>query len=502
MIFNRFYTARWTLHRLHKWVGLIAALWLIVLGVTGLMLDHRDTWRWLWQSGVSGSWVKNDVVKKSKEGQIRLFQINPNNNQQYIAGGLSGLWWTGNAGKDWLKTRFIGIQHSLMISAVLFSSNNRVWIATDNGIWLSLNSGVSARQIILANQWVSAIAVNKHTQVITGVIDRTKIFKYSVKTKQLSFIDSKKIETESLPDEISLSRFIRDIHYGRGVFYIPISLLWNDISAIAMVVLPLTGFLFYWLPKRWRRNIHKKKKTSHKTKKQSIRWLFRFHGPTLGLISAIPLIYLSLSGVLLDHSKELRGWMKLIKVTQSWQTPVYNLDSWNGEIFSIVDDAKQPKKISIGTRLGLFTTTNDGQTWKREKLVANKALFVWTLRRHNDAVFIGGMGGPNLMKLGKPPWNVVKGVGHMPSDITLDTKSNGVWKSHHGLMTGGSTKKNLLQQVLLPGTQYVPWFYIVDGLHSGALIHSQWKWMNDLFAIMAIFLVITGLVRWWRKKWI
>ena len=53
-----------------------------------------------------------------------------------------------------------------------------------------------------------------------------------------------------------------------------------------------------------------------------------------------------------------------------------------------------------------------------------------------------------------------------------------------------------------PVTDYVPWFYVLDGLHSGVLIHSQWKWVNDFIAVIAIFLVITGLIRWWRKKWI
>ena len=494
--------SRWTLHRIHKWMGLVAATWLIVLGTTGFLLDHRETWRWLWLDGVSKNWVNEAVAEKNKTGQTRLFQINPENNQQYVAGGLTGLWYSNNAGKDWLKTEFKDSKRPPMISAVLFSSENKVFIATDNGLWLSLNSGRSARQTILADKWVSALSVNKHTQILTGVINRTKIFKYSLKTKHVKFIDIKTIQQQSLPDVISLSRFTRDIHYGRGVFTIPLSLLWNDVSAIAMIVLPLSGFLFYWLPKKWRRDIQHKKKIPPKTKKQSMRWLFRFHGPTFGLISAIPFVYLSLTGILLDHAKELRGWMKSINVTQSWQTPVYHLNSWDGEIVSIVDDAKNSGKFSIGTRLGLFTTDNNGQSWQREKLVGNKSFFVWSLRRHGEKIFIGGMGGPNMVKLTHQQWRVVKGVGHMPSDITLDDNSNWVWKSRHGIMAGNLTKGFFPQKILLPVTQYVPWFYIIDGLHSGALIHSQWKWMNDIFAVMAIFLVLTGLMRWWRKKWI
>lgn len=491
------FSSRWTIHRIHKWMGLTAAFWLIILGATGFLLDHRDTWRWLWQDGISKSWVNKVVVDKSNTGQIRLYQINYVNPMQHVAGGLTGLWWSDNAGEKWQITKFIGSTTAPMISTVLFTSKNKLWIASDDGLWLSLDGGKSAQQIILSGKWVSTLSVNKKAETITGVIERTKIFNYSIDNKHLNFIDIKPVNVDSLPQSITLSRFTRDIHYGRGVFDIPISLLWNDISAIAMVILPLTGFLFYWLPKKWRRDKEQQKNISHKVKKQSMRWLFRLHGPTLGLISALPLIYLSLTGILLDHAKELRGWMKSIEVTRNWQTPVYNLKNWDGEIYGLVNYLDNPKKLSVGTRLGLFTTVDNGQHWQRERTFNNKALFVWTLRRHGENIFIGGMGGPNMVKSGNKPWSVVKGMGHMPSDITIDDKNNWIWKSRHGLKTDFKHK-----HVNLPVTDYIPWFYVLDALHSGVLIHSQWKWVNDFIAVIAILLVITGLIRWWRKKWI
>lgn len=502
MLFSKLLTSRWTLHRIHKWMGLIAAVWLIVLGLTGFLLDHRDTWRWLWQEGVSETYVKDIILDKSKKGQIKYYQISPNDPQQHVAAGLTGLWWSNNAGGSWNKTKFIGVDNAPMISTVLFASGGKLWIASDDGIWLSINGGMSALQISLSGNWVSALSFNENTNILTGVIERTKIFKYAVEVNQLVFIDIKTVKVESLPTAISLSRFTRDIHYGRGVFKSWISLLWNDISAIAMIVLPLGGFLFYWLPKRWRRDIKQKKKISHRYKKQSMRWLFRLHGPTFGLISAIPLIYLSLTGILLDHAKELRGWMKSTQITQSWQTPVYNLNSWDGEIYGIVSDLENPTKFSVATRLGLFTTNDDGQHWIREKMLDNKSMFVWTLRRHGKNIFIGGMGSPNMVKFDKQPWLPVKGVGHMPSDITMSDNTHWVWKSRHGLKAGNIKDGFNTKSVSLPIIGYVPWFYVIDGLHSGALIHSQWKWFNDLIAVLAIILVVTGLIRWWRKKWI
>lgn len=495
------FNKKWTLHRVHKWLGLIAASWLIILGLTGFLLDHRDTWRWLWQGGISASYINKAVVDKS-HGHIKYYQINPKNSQHQVSAGLTGLWWSRNAGLGWIKTKFFGAKSTPMISAVIFSSKNKLWIATDDGLWLSDNGGLSAIKVALNGSWVSSISINNKADALTGVVERSRLFKYDINDKKLVFVAIKPVIESALPEGISLSRFTRDVHYGRGVFDIPLSLLWNDITAIAMIVLPLSGFLFYWLPKKWRREKERNRIVSHKFKKQSMRWLFRFHGPTFGLLTVIPLIYLSLTGILLDHGKELRGWMKSIEVSRRWQTPVYNLKSWQGEIYGVVSDSSNAGKLSIATRLGLFTTDDNGQHWQRERLLNNKSNFIWTLRSHNNNIFVGGMGSPNLVKIKKQPWQIVKGVGHMPSDITMDEKSNWIWKSRHGLKSGKIETGFKHKPVEFPVINYVPWFYIIDGLHSGILIHSQWKWINDFIAVLAIILVITGLIRWWRIKWI
>lgn len=497
---NRLFSTRWTLHRIHKWMGLIAAVWLLVLGLTGFLLDHRDTWRWLWQGGLTENIITESIVDKSKKGQIKYYQINPHKPQQRVAAGLTGLWWSDNSGEKWFSAQFTASDKTPMISSVLFAAKNELWIASDDGVWLSQDGGQTASRKLLPEHWVSALSYDGSTKTLMGVVERTSIFRYSIEKNTLTWLELNTVKEDSLPDAISLSRFTRDIHYGRGVFEVSLSLLWNDISAIAMIVLPLTGFLFYWMPRRWKQN--KQKKISHKYKKQSIRWLFRLHGPSFGLISALPILYLSITGILLDHSEGLRSWMKSVQVTRNWQTPVYNLSSWGGEIYGVVSYPDNENKLSVGTRLGLFTSLDNGKNWQREKLINNKSLFIWTLRRHKENIYIGGMGGPNMVKVKQQGWHPVKGVGHMPSDITLDENTNWMWKSRHGIKGGRLELGFSHSDISLPTSSYVPWFYIIDGLHSGALIHSQWKWVNDFIAVLAILLVITGLLRWWRKKWI
>lgn len=492
---------KWTLHRIHKWLGLVAASWLLVLGLTGFLLDHRDTWRWLWQDGVSANWVNAEVKDKSESGQVRLYQLNPLHPEQQVSGGLTGMWWSENAGKNWQATRFERTEIAPMVYALVFTPAGDVWIASDDGLWLSKDQGKTARQHLLAGKWISTITINEKQQQLSGVIARSKIFHYDLKSGDLNWPALQPVDSAILPDSVNLSRFTRDLHYGRGVFTIWLSLLWNDVSAIAMVVIPVTGLLFYFLPLKWKRNKRQNKMVSPHYKKQLVRWLFRLHAPLSGLIASLPILYLSLSGILLDHSTALRSWMKSVDITRQWQTPVYSLASWEGEIYGLVTARDKPTGFSIGTRLGLFSTEDNGRHWQRELLPGPVSFFVWTLRQQQDAIFIGGMGGPNLVKQGKRSWHAVKAAGHMPSDIT-SSGSQWIWKSHHGLVAGNPKTGFRHHQLRLPGTTYIPWFYVIDALHSGVLIHSQWKWVNDFIAVLAVILVLTGLIRWWRKKWI
>jgi hypothetical protein len=55
-----------------------------------------------------------------------------------------------------------------------------------------------------------------------------------------------------------------------------------------------------------------------------------------------------------------------------------------------------------------------------------------------------------------------------------------------------------IQQPSDPGT---PWFSWMLRVHMGTIFWSEWRWVNDVFATLAVFLSVTGLIRWWRQKW-
>lgn len=497
---------KWTLHRIHKWLGLFAALWLTVLGITGLLLDHRDTWAWLWQSGLNPTVLPENIRERARSAPFKIYQVNPQLDDCHITGGQHGTWGSRDGGKIWNRTDFIGRTEQPQLYAAQFIGKEPdavLWLATDSGMWRSDDCGLTAARSVLNGQRVTDLALGSEASELIGVVNRSQLFRFDAIDGHVVFIDPVAPDQKQLPDSITLSRFVRDLHYGRGVFTAPFSLWWSDAAGVAMFLIPLSGVLFFFLPKYWRKKKRQGITVGRQHKKQTIRWLFRLHAPLLGLVTFIPIVYLSITGIFLDHNDALIGWMKQTTISRPWQPPVYTLRSLDQEIYSVTAYPDQAQHLSIGTRLGMFTSKDNGETWIRERFPEGRSWFVWSLTRSDAGLFLGGMGGPNLYREDHTSaWRVVSGAGHMPSDAVWLDDQTWLILNRDGLRKGtiGGSFERVSPH--FPDLKYVPWYYIVDGLHSGVLIHKQWKWVNDLFAILAIILVVTGLMRWWRKKWI
>ena len=503
-----------TLHRLHRWSGLFAGLWLAVLGFSGFVLDHRDDWRWLWQGGVSNAWLPQPVVEKSEKGLVRLFQME--GGKPLLAGGPAGLRWRDRAGQ-WQGVLFGDDQPR--VTALLRDNRGRGsawWLATDNGLWhwrraaqrdtgTFSAAGLPARPVALAGQHITALTAADEVS-LWGVVDRSRVFRYDRQTKHVHWIALSPLRHEALPGNIDLSRLVHDLHFGRGLFSAPYSLLWNDVTGFALLLLPLSGLLYWGLPRIWRRRRKQGMEVNKNHKQRTARWLYRLHGPSLGLVCLFPVVYLSITGIMLDHSTGLRRWMKQTSLSHQWLPPVYGIGSWQNEIYGLLLNDAGDESFSLGTRLGLFTTGDGGRHWRREMLGdkpnERTSNFVWTTRQIGSQRFIGGMGGPNYQQVDQDTWQRLPRGAHMPTDISLIRDGRSVWKTSRGVFVQDGNNKFTPLPVRLPQAGYVPWFYIFDALHSGVLIHVQWKWVNDLVALLALVLVTSGLIRWWRVKWL
>ena len=77
------------------------------------------------------------------------------------------------------------------------------------------------------------------------------------------------------------------------------------------------------------------------------------------------------------------------------------------------------------------------------------------------------------------------------------------WRNQDRLILSDDLGREVGRQPLSqPQDAGVPWFNWMRQLHTGALFWSEWRWVNDVFALLAVALVVTGLIRWWHRKWI
>jgi hypothetical protein len=331
----------------------------------------------------------------------------------------------------------------------------------------------------------------------------------------------------------------------------------NDIGGLGMFILSLTGLLYWGLPKYWKHKARKAKAANaplenraenearRATKKATIVWLFRMHSATIGIVSVVMLLYLSVTGILLGHGRELLGLMRMVKVPQAYLTPAFGMTSWDGWIDSVVAYPGAGGVFTVGTRIGMFTTADGGETFAREDDAKGAPVrSASRLRRIGERVFnSNGMAGASTIRAdsepterlaapdqsmdammakmmeafkkraaGAPDANMPAmpkkklGMGgmegmFMPTDVT-QFGDRLFWKSGNKLFATDMNGRSLeTVEVSQPEDPGATWFHWLLRLHMGTIFWSEFKWINDVFAILAMFLTFTGLIRWWRKKW-
>ena len=558
---------------IHKWLGLFAAVWLAILGLTGFFLDH-PTWRWQVQNKAP-TWLTTQALEKNaNRNPVRLLQVDPNDPAIRLAGGPRGLWFSRDGGNSWQSTEFAKGDHpqTFAIEPDPALGWKRIWFATDDGIYVSDDAGQTARAATLHGEMITSLTAGAQAQEMVGVIEQSRVFRFNTSEPvQVTSIKLSPLSVQARPEDVQVSRFMRELHFGTGVADPLSSLLMNDLGGIGMFILSVTGLLYWALPKYWKVQAKSRsqsgsghpnsnseqtlKAAKAATKKATILWLFRTHSVTLGIASVLMLIYLSVTGIFVGHGRELGDWMRATRIDQMYLPPAFGLKSWDGRIDAIVAYPGSPQTLSIGNRYGLFTTTDAGQSWTRELGSDGTPLnSAARLRRLGDTVLVpNGMAGPSVIQSADKVSHTVaakedrstrtamdhsqhKGAGgtdralvesgeralkkrgksevagegsemggmgnmFMPSDVTR-IGENFAWKSSGKLLvtdaSGREIEKLEIKQPIDPG---VPWFTWFLRLHMGTIFWSEWKWINDLFSVVAVVLSVTGLIRWWRKKW-
>ena len=493
---------------IHKWGGLVAMAWLTVLGVTGLILDHPE-WRWTQQWTMSSAFGSDHVLNDETLGTIvRKFHIKESDPNKLIGGGVRGLWRTTDSGQTWTEIPYAGADGLPMMLTLLPSRDDdwgRIWLGTDDGIWMVSGEAGEATPVALGGYTIADLDYGRPGELV-GIADHSKLFRVTLaRPDQIDWITPRSSSIPGLPQDVSLAKLMVDMHFGKGLTGGSFAMWINDYGGIVFVVLSLTGF-FYWLfPKLWQ-NPERKAKWDKQTRRSTLQWLFRFHGPVLGLLAIIPIIYLSVTGIYLDHA---RAWipptMAMMNDRAVWQGP-YDDESLIEEMEGLRTDPADSNYLSVLTRVGLIISNDGGKSWAYDEATP----FAVNARHHNPGhvhragySFMGNHGGPSYVRSDATgDWHLIEGMRLMAQDAA-PLGEDWVLKGSRGFFRWNEAS-NELQKLDIPNPplEGMPVKRFMLDLHTGMMIHSSFVWVNDFVSVLAIFMCFTGFLAWWRKKWI
>lgn len=436
------------LFKWHKYAGLFSGVILMLLGITGFLLNH-DNWNFNYKV------TFNTVPKSVLEHEKRLYETYYVDENIIYVGGRRGLFKSTDYGKNFSK------ELDLQITAIR-KKENSLFLATNSGLFTLSSDKRVWRPFVLEASNITSM--NIHEDKIIVAIDKKELVLIDINDEKIINRFEVNIEEKELKHNISLSRFVRDLHYARGLFDGISSLLINDYGAIVLTFLALLGYLIWFM-------LLRVKSIRAKTVKSTI----NFHANSFTVLAILPIIILAITGIFLDHAKLFRDFMTSVKIPYSILPPVYS--TLKEDIWSVDFDGKNYR---IGNRQGVYKSKN-AEEWELE----SKG-FAYRMIRNSETLFISGMGASNrIFKNGI--FKILPKAPHMFKDVIYLPHKIAYLSAH---------KSSLAFPKLTDATL----ISVVLSLHDGTFFADWWVWINDIASILLIVLFITGIIRWIKRR--
>ena len=433
-------------HTLHKFAGISAGIILLILSVSGFFLDH-DKWSFLYTTTFSS--VPSHILNADKRLH-NAYYIDEKNPAHIVVGSFHGLFESFDGGAN-----FSNIS-TLQILAVV-PDEDGLYCATSDGLYIFTDE---FKALALSGKYITSLSLSKHS--IVAVVDKEQIITLNKESLGVLSQAVVHIQKSQLQEDIRLSRFVRDLHYGRGLFDGDISLLINDYGAIVLTYLALSGYVIWFLIRR-------------KKDARIARRLIKTHANIFAIIATIPLFILAVTGVFLDHASGLNKFMSSVTISHSVLPPVY--DSLKSDIFSIDYDGKVYR---VGNRYGIYKS-KDLKEWQLE----NRGL-AYKMIRKNETLYISGMGAPNRV-LKNGDYSIAPKTPHMYRDVVFQDNKPLYFSS-------------MQENLKLPNYKDITLYSLLLALHDGSFFSEWWIWINDFGAVALLILCVTGTMRWYIKK--
>lgn len=125
----------------HKWTGLVCAIFILILSVSGILLMHRNSLD-LEQIEVSAQYLPDKYFRLVKDRlKVQAIAVNPKNGKIIFVGTGSGLFRSQDGGETWQSLHEGLRDENIRALALSLSAPNMIYAGTSKGIFLSEDSG-------------------------------------------------------------------------------------------------------------------------------------------------------------------------------------------------------------------------------------------------------------------------------------------------------------------------------------------------------------------------
>lgn len=479
---------------------------MLILSVTGIMLVNHGEWAWLWTGGLP---LDEKIASNDDKKMWRHMQIDPTNSDVRITSGSAGAWLTTNAGTDWSRLSFGDEpwKNVQSLVAAYFDDTWTILAGTNDGLWETTLQHKQFRAVGLQGKTVNSIAVNDAKIIVALEMSTLQSGVRTGDTFDWKPLTMSPMPVEEHPTKLDLGRYLQDLHVGRGLFGNKFDSYLLNVTGIGLLILSVTGFA-HWLILRYNNTLRRKlganSRTSLKLTRmvKLLRWCYRTHAMLVGIV-LIPLLMLQfLTGIYQDHRGALMPSFRSISIPTLLQTPSYRKEGWTGQVNNVAFGKDQNGEfLAIGNRRGVFISRDNAASWQAETQFTGPAMRV---RQVGDGMLVPGRMVRRVQARNDGQWAtldvpapvvMINEVSEGPDDTLWWTRGENIFITS---LTGEMRQRVANNQ---PKLGYVPWGMLAVELHRGTLLSSQWKWINDIFACLGVALLISGFMRWRKRRW-
>lgn len=487
----------------HKWIGLVASLFLIVFSISGIILNHRPL---LSSVDIPRSWMPQEYQYKNwNNAALRsACEISPDSILLY---GNVGIWLSDSKLKtlEDFSTGFPSGIDNKKIFKIFKDSKGRVFAGSLFGLY-KLSS--------ITNQWNKITLPEVHNPRIVDILEKNNELFFLTRSEIIKSKDLKTFQVQELPayrgydNKVGLFKTLWLIHSGE--IYGTVGVILVDLMGLVMIFLTLTGLFYFFNKKRIKR---KKVKQPEKLKARN-RWYLKWHNK-VGWISLVFLLVTTTTGMFLRPPL-------LIPIVSSSvsKIPFTLLDTpnpWFDQLRRIHYNETKNRWI-VATIKGVFYSDDDFKTalipFRSQVPISVMGVNVFE-ELNQDEFLIGSFEGLFLWNsesgfiydyIERKPYVAPARKGppigkFMIAGYFKDSQNQElIFDYNRGLITKSSLAQ--MSEELIDLSPISLWNTAVE-YHTGRIYKiffgASYILVVPLVGLMGVFILISGLIVWWKR---